>query len=249
MVPCRYSCYPAVLLCSGKRIESKRSYGQVQDVQQRRERRNWRQNTKLFVQKHRALHEQEAVYVFVFKNYRWSHHTGRFAQPSALSTWVFLQRQGTTNIQLSPRLLPTFDFQKVSRQFSLLWVTSNAKFQAPSRWLGQPRAVQRAANCAPWYSHLKSDTFYFEALSQFVLTHAFLHMHSIPHVSRPNHPYYAQLSPTVDEMKAFEIRVNANEFSQEYQRFTFRPKGTFGDGGLLQKIIDDTQTRVCLSVE
>ena len=94
----------------------------------------------------------------------------------------------------------------------------------------------------------KSDTFYFEALSQFMVTHTFLHMHSIPHVNKPHHPYYAQFSPTVDEMKALENLVNADELSPQYQRLTFRPKGTSGEGGFLQKVID-TRTRFCSSVE
>ena len=93
----------------------------------------------------------------------------------------------------------------------------------------------------------ESDTFYFEALSQFMVTHTFLHMHSIPHVAKPHHPYYAQFSPTVDEMQALENLVNANEFSPQYQRLTFRPKGTSGEGGLLQKVVD-TRTKF-VSVE
>ena len=93
----------------------------------------------------------------------------------------------------------------------------------------------------------KSDTFYFEALSQFMVTHTFLHMHSIPHVNKPHHPYYAQFSPTVDEMKALENLVNADELSPQYQRLTFRPKGTSGEGGFLQKVID-TRARFCSSV-
>ena len=93
----------------------------------------------------------------------------------------------------------------------------------------------------------KSDTFYFEALSQLMVTHTFLHMHSIPHVAKPHHPYYAQFSPTVDEMQALENLVNANEFSPQYQRLTFRPKGTSGEGGLLQKVVD-TRTKF-VSVE
>ena len=91
-----------------------------------------------------------------------------------------------------------------------------------------------------------NDTFYLEGLSQFMVTHAFLHMHSIPSIAKPRHKYYDQFTPTMDEIKALENLVDAGELSSSYQNFTFRPKGTSGEGGFLQLVVD-TRTRYVAS--
>ena len=43
-----------------------------------------------------------------------------------------------------------------------------------------------------------TDTFYSEGLSQFIVTHAYLYMHSVPNVAKPHHPYYDQFTPTLE---------------------------------------------------
>ena len=91
-----------------------------------------------------------------------------------------------------------------------------------------------------------TDTFYSEGLSQFMVTHAYLYMHSVPNVAKPHHPYYDQFTPTWEEIKALENLVDAGELSSSYQNFTFRPKGTSGEGGFLQLVVD-TRTRYVAS--